>query len=157
MLLTIPWIPGYTFDVENQVIIGKRGKPLKFYRQICWYYSIGSLNKYWLTHVHRIFATAIFWTIPDGYEVDHIDGNKTNNHHSNLRIVPTSQNRPWKTKGVFVPRRRPVRVGTRWFDSMSECARHFGWNKNSFCVRISQWGTTYKRQNIFSPKNIWQL
>ena len=46
---------------------------------------------------HRYYAHRIAWTltygkIPDGYEIDHKDLDKTNNKINNLRLVTKSQN-----------------------------------------------------------------
>lgn len=43
-------------------------------------------------YVHRLVAEAFIGIIPDGYEIDHIDTVRDNNHVSNLRIVTRSQN-----------------------------------------------------------------
>lgn len=45
---------------------------------------------YLITHrqyVHRIVAEAFIGKIPKGYHVHHIDGNRLNNHVSNLQII----------------------------------------------------------------------
>lgn len=42
--------------------------------------------------VHRLVVAAFVGEIGHGYEVNHIDGVKTNNHLSNLEIVTHSQN-----------------------------------------------------------------
>ena len=43
-------------------------------------------------YVHRLVAMAFIGEIPEGYEVNHKDGNKSNNHYLNLEIVTSSQN-----------------------------------------------------------------
>ena len=55
-------------------------------------------NRYWLVgikkrlfFVHRIIFS-MFNTLPDGYEVDHIDGNTFNNSIENLRSATRLQN-----------------------------------------------------------------
>jgi len=42
--------------------------------------------------VHRLVAENFIGEIPFGYEVDHKDGNRTNNDVSNLRIVTHREN-----------------------------------------------------------------
>jgi hypothetical protein len=42
--------------------------------------------------IHRIIWEIAFGEIPDGYIVDHIDGNKQNNILCNLRCIPHAQN-----------------------------------------------------------------
>ena len=41
---------------------------------------------------HRLIYTWFYGFIPEGYEIDHIDGNRDNNHPSNLRAVTHSEN-----------------------------------------------------------------
>jgi hypothetical protein len=51
--------------------------------------KIGSKN----LKEHRIVWIMHFGPIPDGYELDHIDLNRSNNKISNLRLATRSQNR----------------------------------------------------------------
>ena len=43
-------------------------------------------------YIHRLVMENFSKEIPDGYEVNHIDGNKANNHISNLEIVTHQEN-----------------------------------------------------------------
>lgn len=42
--------------------------------------------------IHRLVAEYFIGNIPDGYVVDHIDGNKLNNHVNNLKICTQKDN-----------------------------------------------------------------
>lgn len=44
-------------------------------------------------YVHRLVAEAFLGDGPAGYEVDHISGDKTDNHITNLRWLPLAENR----------------------------------------------------------------
>lgn len=45
-----------------------------------------------LWYVHRLVWTLANGEIPAGYEIDHIDGNRSNNELSNLRLATRGQN-----------------------------------------------------------------
>lgn len=55
--------------------------------------DLWSRNKPKKLSVHRIVARVFLGKCPKGYEVDHIDGDKKNNHVSNLRYIPMQENR----------------------------------------------------------------
>lgn len=57
------------------------------------YYRIRvSCDKISVAFVHRLVWETFNGEIPDGYEIDHIDGNKQNNALSNLRCVTHTEN-----------------------------------------------------------------
>lgn len=54
-------------------------------------------------HVAKIVAEAYYGPRPDGYQIDHVDGNKLNNHYTNLEYVTASENmRRATAKGLNV-------------------------------------------------------
>lgn len=65
-------------EVENgkgykTVLLSKNGKKIRFY-------------------VHRLVYTAFVGVITDGYQIDHINNNKTDNRLQNLQLLTSSEN-----------------------------------------------------------------
>ncbi len=80
---------GYTVT-DGGEIYGPTGRPLKFFKTAKGYMSQSIRGK--TVRLHRVVATA-FIPNPDNLpEVNHIDGNKLNNHVSNLEWVTHKQN-----------------------------------------------------------------
>ena len=50
--------------------------------------------------VHRLVAEAFIGPRPAGMDIDHVDGNRSNNHYTNLEYVTHSENlkRAWVRK-----------------------------------------------------------
>lgn len=94
--------------------------------------------------LHRIIAIRMFGEIPEGYEVDHVDGNGLNCQRDNLRLAtreqnmankPVYKNNPLGVKGVswkkrdrkFVARiqvnKKRVEIG--YFDTLEEATEAY--------------------------------
>ena len=63
--------------------------PIKGY----WRYQFSSGGKSYHKQIHRIVYETFVAPIPDGYEIDHLDHNRENNHVSNLEIITKTENR----------------------------------------------------------------
>jgi hypothetical protein len=82
---------------DSGIIIGKNGRalaPYKSYSRVNNYmkvdlYDSGKRTK---TYIHRLVVTLFIGEIPKGHQVDHINGNCTDNRVINLRIVNRSEN-----------------------------------------------------------------
>ena len=62
--------------------------------------SISINNKVKSYYLHRLVAECYLGECLVGYEVDHIDGDKSNNHISNLQYLTKSENLA-KREGIF--------------------------------------------------------
>jgi hypothetical protein len=58
------------------------------YKEVCLYINKKPIMKY----VHRLVAEFWIGDIPNGYFINHVDGNKANNCVDNLEIVTPSEN-----------------------------------------------------------------
>ena len=80
--------------------------------------------------IHRLVADAFYDGQFDGLEVNHIDGNKTNNFIGNLEWCTGSENinHAYKTGLRKPPRTKKVKIieTGEVYDSMSGCARSIG-------------------------------
>lgn len=86
--------PNYSVSNGGNVRSNRTGKLLKFGYDVHGYPQVNIYNDVGVTHarVHRLVATH-FLPNPSGKScVDHVDGNPTNNHVSNLRWATQSEN-----------------------------------------------------------------
>lgn len=139
--------PDYTVDIYGRVF-NHSGKELKQWVTRDGYCMVRLCrNGYEKScSVHRLVADAFFDGDHDGYEVNHIDGNKQNNFVGNLEWVTRSENlqhsykanlrkspltKELRMKGTKVfaeQNKRPVRVleTGEIFASIKDCAQALG-------------------------------
>jgi hypothetical protein len=104
-----------------------------------------------LKRVHRVVWETFKGEIPDGYEIDHIDGNRLNNALSNLRCVTHTENmsnpitrtrlrKPKKVKGNH-------QLGIPKCDFGKKFREHFGINMSDNKALYKYHHLWYKRHN----------
>lgn len=78
------------------IFIDWSGRDHKKYHSVRLYDGLGTRKKF---VIHRLMWIVFNGPIPEGYQIDHIDRNNTNNMLSNLRCVTVSENQlnkePW--------------------------------------------------------------
>lgn len=90
----VPSAPAYSVSMSG-VVYSTFGKPMsksidkRGYVRLGFHIGGKTHNRY----VHQIVAETFIGPRPDGMHINHIDGNKQNNHVSNLEYVTPSQNR----------------------------------------------------------------
>lgn len=94
----IPNFPGYQISEYGQVVSIRTGKELyKNYsgRKSHRYRSVQLFRagKYYKLLLHKLVYFVFYGEVPDGYQVDHIDRNRFNNHVANLQLLESSANR----------------------------------------------------------------
>ena len=124
--------PDYDVSNEGRIRNRRSGRILKpqqndrGYEQI----SIRKNNKYHNQRVHRLVADTFFDGDHEGYDVNHIDGNKRNNHISNLEFCTRQENiRHAFDTGLKKPSRQMrvrVKETGKIYESLRECERSTG-------------------------------
>lgn len=86
--------PGYSISDQGEVINLKTNKILKCSKDRDGYLqlSISSDNKSYSRRIHRLIAETFIPNPENKPQVNHIDGNKLNNHISNLEWVTAKEN-----------------------------------------------------------------
>lgn len=153
---TVEEFPIYEVN-QSGVIRHKKTKHVKKPRLDSWgYHQVGlSDGRHGINHnktVHRIVAKAFLGCDDDTLQVNHIDGNKTNNHISNLEFVTGSanvkhayDNNIRKPSGGRGPIRRIRIVETgEIFENMADCARAIGGDSGNACRCVNDKTKTYK-------------
>jgi hypothetical protein len=73
-------------------VTGIRGKPYKMSKNKKGYHILRSPIRKYGKQLHRIVAEHFIGKIPNGYQVNHKDGDKSNNRASNLEFMTCSEN-----------------------------------------------------------------
>ena len=143
--LTLEEFPIYEIN-QYGVIRHRKTKHIKKARLDAWGYQQVSLSKgvHGKPHsntVHRLVADRFYDGDHQGLQVNHIDGNKTNNFIANLEFVTGSTNvkhaydtgirKPSGGRGP-IKRIRIIETG-RIFDNMAECGRYLGVDSGNVC------------------------
>lgn len=142
------WVPikglsNYEVSDKGRVKNSKTGRIMKSnknsrgYEVICLRHNNTQVTK----RVHRLVADNFYDGDHEGFDVNHIDGNKTNNNLSNLEFCTRSENlnHAFKT-GLKIPSRqikvRVIETG-EVYDSIRECGRTIGCDQSMICQCLS--------------------
>lgn len=132
-------IPGYEVSSEGRIRNSKTGRIMKTsvngrgYEQVCLRKNKIQINK----RVHRLVADSFYDGDHNGLDVNHIDGNKNNNHISNLEFCTRKENidHAFET-GLKRPSRmikiRVIETG-EIFESIRACARSMNIDQSMIC------------------------
>ena len=92
MFKKIPSFPTYSVDSSGIIKNDNTGKSINPYSSRYSRCDLMLNGERKTVAVHRMVWEAWEGLIPSGYQIDHIDRDKLNNHISNLRLVTPSQN-----------------------------------------------------------------
>lgn len=155
------WLPLKEFPIyevnQHGTIRNARTKQIKKPRTDSWGYhqvslSTGVRGKNRSKTVHRLVADTFYDGDHSELQVNHIDGNKTNNHIANLEFVTGSRNvkhayesgirKPSGGRGL-IRKIRIVETG-QVFDNMAECARYVNGDSGNICKCVNNPEKTHK-------------
>ena len=134
--LPIPDFPNYEVSSNGRVRNIKtnrilKGELVKGYPRVV----LCDRGSYKPVTVHRLVADVFYDGDHDGFQVNHIDGDKTNNFIGNLEWVTCSENlrHAYRSglRSAPCPKPRKVRIVETGevFNTLSDCARHIGGTK----------------------------
>lgn len=130
--------PGYAIGEDGEVLSFHKGKITFRKRQLnkdSGYLHVGlrNSNGWKIFKVHFLVAQAFIGDRPQGMVIDHIDGNKLNNHYTNLHYCTQKENmnnpNTLPNNNCYRKRRRVVAIKDgieRTFDSVIQMSRELG-------------------------------
>tara|TARA_R100001460_G_scaffold99178_1_gene142357 strand:+ start:1049 stop:1645 length:597 start_codon:yes stop_codon:yes gene_type:complete len=111
----------------------KKLKPQKASQSAKGYYQVRLFSKQYkkgrLQYVHRLIYETFVGDIPEGYEIDHKDGDTTNNDISNLQIIKPRDNKLKYYKGKDIHWRQYRDEFIQKYEelgTMQKVAKHYG-------------------------------
>jgi hypothetical protein len=78
---------GKIWSLKNNKYVGSKLKDGYWQSNLC-----GDNGNIWSGHLHRVIYTACYGDIPKGFDVNHIDENKSNNSIFNLELLTRKEN-----------------------------------------------------------------
>ena len=157
----IEGFPNYEVSDQGRVRNKKTGCILKPDIAKGGYHRITLYNEYGPKHffIHTLVTRSFIGKKPDNMEVDHLDGDKSNNSLSNLDYCTSSENKeraiklglreriPRKTiEASVASRSTPIRIVETGevFDSIRTCAKHIGGFEQDVGACLNGKSKTYK-------------
>ena len=137
----------YSVDEKGNIKNNKTGRILKQYTHSCGYKTVMLGRKTSPLYIHRLVATA-FIENPDNLpQVDHINGDKSDNRVENLRWVTPSENTlGYGYKNRIEHKKKKIRAikgeNIIIFESRDDCAKYFQCHKSQI-----EYGRVYKKGN----------
>ncbi len=116
----------------------KKLKPQKASQSAKGYYQVRLFSKQYkkgkLQYIHRLIYETFIGDIPEGHEIDHIDGDTTNNEISNLQIIKPRDNKLKYYKGKDIHWREHRDEFIKKYEelgTMEKVANHYGIHLNA--------------------------
>lgn len=141
----------YHADLENGIIYGLRGQKLIPCKTQNGYYTVTVNNK--RQKVHRLILMTATQSSGEGLQVNHIDGDKSNNKVSNLEWVSAKDNtRHAEAVGLRTHKQMKVRKDRKLSDNEVKLIKHclsLGWNTK----QIKEVCPSANPKNVYAIKN----
>ena len=116
-------------------------------------------------YIHRLVYKTFVGEIPEGYEIHHLDFDKSNNNLSNLKLVTPLENMQYNVLHGYIntinaneDTRQPIIVYDKslnkeyTFNSIKEASLFFGYNKHRFSHILNRHNGETKRFKIIRVK-----
>ena len=146
----------YEVSEDGRIVRNVKSKHhLKFDTDRGGYYRVSPFIKGKQIHVfvHSLVAECWLGNKPEGYEVDHIDRNRKNNHRKNLRYVTPEENRKRRVFTEEGRRRNSEITKARYYNATDEHKKEI---IRGMCDAWKNDDGTLRRKRIEAVKSSWE-